>query len=63
MADRLAAGQLEPILRRLRETVGVSYAAIARLLEDQYGIVVHEHTVRAWCLDLGIGRRTSEAAS
>jgi hypothetical protein len=48
MADRMADGDLETILRRLRSE-GVTHESIAHLLFADHGIEVTAQTVRNWC--------------
>lgn len=52
MADRLLDGQLAERLTEYREA-GVSFPAIARLLE-KHGINVSDETIRAWAKRLGV---------
>jgi intein-encoded DNA endonuclease-like protein len=47
MADKLAHGQLEATLLRLKAD-GLSYSAIASHLYAEHGIVVTPPTVGAW---------------
>jgi hypothetical protein len=48
MADRMADGDLEAILRRLRSE-GRTYDTVAHLLFADHGIEVTAQTVRNWC--------------
>lgn len=61
MADRLASGELEPILRVLRDDEGRSWDFICRRLYVDYGIEVTSKTLVSWCEQLGIGERAGAA--
>ncbi len=56
MADRLAGGQLDELLREGR-AAGKSYAQLSRDLFAAYGIEASGETLRQWAPD------TAEAAS
>jgi hypothetical protein len=62
MADRLASGELEPVLRVLREQDHQSWEFISRRLYADYGIEAAGVTVKAWCESLGIGTDKAGAA-
>lgn len=53
MADRLADGTLAELLARYRKAQ-VGWAAIARMLEVDHGIVVSSDTLPVWAAKLGV---------
>ncbi len=52
MADRLAGGELESLIRHLRFVEELSFDSIAARLWAEYRIEVTGNTVRAWAKDM-----------
>lgn len=55
LVDRLLKGKLAPTLQGWRDE-GLSFAAMARRLEDDHDVIVTDETVRRWCDELGVER-------